>query len=107
MKKILMLTTGGTISSIETENGLIPSSANTILKQMGVENNKEFELYVKEILLLDSSNIQPEEWNVIAKAIYLDINNYDAIIITHGTDTMAYTASMIYLQALSFPLVTF
>lgn len=95
MKKILMLTTGGTISSIETENGLIPSSANTILKQMGVENNKEFELYVKEILLLDSSNIQPEEWNVIAKAIYLDINNYDAIIITHGTDTMAYTASMI------------
>lgn len=82
VKKILMLTTGGTISSIETENGLIPSSANTILKQMGVENNKEFELYVKEILLLDSSNIQPEEWNVIAKAIYLDINNYDAIIIT-------------------------
>ena len=42
-----MLTTGGTISSIETENGLIPSSANTILKQMGVENNKEFEKIIR------------------------------------------------------------
>ena len=95
MKKILMLTTGGTISSVETENGLIPSSANTILKQMGIENNTEFNLFVKEIMLLDSSNIQPEEWNIIASSIYKEIDLYDAIIVTHGTDTMAYSASMI------------
>ena len=55
-----MLTTGGTISSIESESGLVPSSADTILKQMGIEANHEFSLDVKEILLLDSSNIQPE-----------------------------------------------
>lgn len=95
MKKILMLTTGGTISSVETESGLVPSSANTILKQMGIEASSDFKLDVKEILVLDSSNIQPEEWNIIAQAIYADIKNYDAIIITHGTDTMAYSASMI------------
>lgn len=95
MKKILMLTTGGTISSVETENGLVPSSANTILSQMGISSDTSFHLDVKEILLLDSSNIQPEEWNTIATAIYENINSYDGIVITHGTDTMAYTSSMI------------
>lgn len=95
MKKILMLTTGGTISSLESANGLVPSSKDTILKKLGIEDNLKFTLDVKEILLLDSSNIQPEEWAVIANAIYEEINNYDSIIITHGTDTMAYSASMI------------
>ncbi len=95
MKKILMLTTGGTISSLESPNGLVPSSKDTIIRKLGIEDNLHFSLDVKEILLLDSSNIQPEEWSIIAQAIYEEINNYDSIIITHGTDTMAYTASII------------
>lgn len=95
MKKILMLTTGGTISSLESPNGLVPSSKDTIIRKLGIEDNLQFSLDVKEILLLDSSNIQPEEWSIIAQAIYEEINNYDSIIITHGTDTMAYTASII------------
>ena len=77
MKKLLMLTTGGTISSIESESGLVPSSAQTILKQMGIEETHEFSLEVKEILLLDSSNIQPEEWNIIATAIYENMADYE------------------------------
>lgn len=89
-----MLTTGGTISSIESEYGLIPSS-HVILDKMGIGFNSSFDLTVKEILLLDSSNIQPEEWNVIAMAIYDGLKDYDGIVVTHGTDTMAYTASMI------------
>lgn len=107
MKKLLMLTTGGTISSIESESGLVPSSADTILKQMGIEQSHEFSLDVKEILLLDSSNIQPEEWNIIATAIYENMYNYDGIIVTHGTDTMAYSTSMVsfMVQNPSIPVV--
>ena len=107
MKKLLMLTTGGTISSIESESGLVPSSADTILKQMGIEQSHEFSLDVKEILLLDSSNIQPEEWNIIATAIYENMHNYDGIIVTHGTDTMAYSTSMVsfMVQNPSIPVV--
>jgi L-asparaginase len=107
VKKLLMLTTGGTISSVESESGLIPSSADTILKQMGIEANHEFSLDVKEILLLDSSNIQPEEWNVIATSIYENMANYDGIIVTHGTDTMAYSSSMVsfMVQNPSIPVV--
>ena len=49
---------------------------------------------VRDILHLDSSNIQPEEWQVIARHVFESKADYDGIIITHGTDTMAYTASV-------------
>ncbi len=93
MKKILLLTTGGTISSVSSNNGLIPSNLDHLLSYIGPLS--DIELSSKELMVLDSTNIQPEEWCVIAKAIYNEQNNYDGIVITHGTDTMAYTASMI------------
>ena len=49
----------------------------------------------REIFTLDSTNIQPEEWKVIAAAIYDGFREFDGIVVTHGTDTMAYTASML------------
>ncbi len=94
MKKILMLTTGGTISSIESEHGLVPSNEN-FLNNLGLNGNFNFDLTIKPILLLDSSNIQPEEWNLIATSIFEYIPHYDGIVVTHGTDTMAYTTSMV------------
>ena len=53
---------------------------------------------VRDILHLDSSNIQPEEWQVIARHVFESKADYDGIIITHGTDTMAYTASVLSLS---------
>ncbi len=105
MKKILMLTTGGTISSIKSNEGLVPSNLNHVLNYVGVI--KDFELISKELMVLDSSNIQPEEWKTIAKAIYDQINNYDGIVVTHGTDTMAYTTSMVsfMIQNPTIPVV--
>jgi L-asparaginase len=44
----------------------------------------------KSIFNLDSTNVQPEEWKVIAGEVYSSLDKYDGIIITHGTDTMAY-----------------
>lgn len=49
--------------------------------------------------LLDSSNMTPAEWMGIASSIVRQYESYDAFVILHGTDTMAYTAS-----ALSFVL---
>lgn len=46
---------------------------------------------------LDSSNVGPQNWKEMAKAIEKEYNDYDGFVILHGTDTMAYTAS-----ALSF-----
>ena len=93
MYNILLLTTGGTISSIESKSGLVPSNKEHILKYIGplIDIN----LTAKELMVLDSTNIQPEEWCVIANAIYEAQDKYDGIVVTHGTDTMAYTSSMI------------
>lgn len=104
-KKLLMLTTGGTIASAPTAGGLAPQGSQEILSHMGINAElMPFDLEVREILTLDSSNIQPEEWKIIAAAIYDGFVGYDGIVVTHGTDTMAYTASMMTFMVQNPPV---
>ncbi len=95
MKKLMILSTGGTIACTQTKDGLIPTlSADDILGYApGAE--KRWHLETKTIFNLDSSNIQPEEWRDIAREVYACLPRYDGIVVLHGTDTMAYTASML------------
>jgi L-asparaginase len=55
----------------------------------------------------DSSNIQPEHWLQIARAAHGALDRCDGVIVTHGTDTMAYTASALafMLRNLNKPVV--
>ena len=56
----------------------------------------------------DSTNITPNDWTRIALHIYKRYDEYDAFVITHGTNTMAYTASALSLafgMTLSKPVV--
>ena len=104
-KKILLLSTGGTIASVVSESGLVPKeSGEELIKLLG---DLPYEIDVKDILQLDSSNIQPEEWKYIAEKIYKYRLDYDGIVVSHGTDTMAYTASMLsfMLQNIEIPVV--
>lgn len=95
MKRILLLTTGGTIASRPGHKGLEPDmSGGELIAYLGDLHDK-YEIHSREILNLDSSNIQAEEWRLIARNVYENQKDYDGIIITHGTDTMAYTASML------------
>ena len=95
MKKWMILSTGGTIACTQTAEGLIPTlSAEDILASVP-EAKKLGEIETRTILNLDSSNIQPEEWRLIAGAVFSCLSEYDGIVILHGTDTMAYTASML------------
>ncbi len=105
MKKILILSTGGTISSIHSNNGLKPNDSHDLYKS--ILNDNECVIESESILVLDSSNIQPEEWKIIAEKIFFNMDKYDGIIITHGTDTMSYTASMIsfMVQNPNIPIV--
>ncbi len=102
MKKILLITTGGTISSLPSENGLIPADCSESIVR--ILNDKETTILLKNIMVLDSSNIQPEEWKMIAEAINETIQSVDGIIVTHGTDTMAYTTSMISFMIQNPPI---
>ena len=105
MKKILLLTTGGTIASTLGEKGLTPTlNGERLLSLIG---RVDCEITVKNILELDSSNIQPEEWQFIAESVFNMREGFDGIVITHGTDTMAYTASMLtfMLKNIDIPVV--
>lgn len=99
MKNILFINTGGTISSSYQENGLTPTqSAQNILEQIP-ELAQICRIDAYDLMSMDSTNTQPEDWASIARLVHVSLARYDGIVIAHGTDTMAYTAS-----ALSFML---
>lgn len=107
MKKILFLTTGGTIACAQSEEGLAPSlTSEDLLFYLG-NATQNIEIVCEDLLKLDSSNMQPEEWIVIAKRIYEVAKEVDGIVLTHGTDTMAYTASALsfMIQGLPIPVI--
>ncbi len=60
-----------------------------------------------QLLQLDSSNLVPEHWQRIAEAVAERYADYDGFVISHGTDTMAYTSSALYymLQNLQKPVI--
>ena len=59
MKKILMLTTGGTIAGEHTDTGLVPVYAGEQLVSMVPELRELCELECKDIMQLDGTNVQP------------------------------------------------
>lgn len=95
MKKILLLSTGGTIASRQGDNGLEPQLKSGELLEITGEFSQNISFEHEDILNMDSSNIQPEHWQIIANKVFENLNKYDGIIITHGTDTMSYTAAAI------------
>lgn len=102
-KRILILNTGGTISSVKSRHGYEPALGyvEKALTEIHALKHKDMPDYViKEYKpLLDSSNMTLNDWNQIASDIADSYADFDGFVIFHGTDTMAYTAS-----ALSFML---
>jgi L-asparaginase len=95
LKRILLIATGGTVAAKDSGEGLIPSlSSDEILRH--IREIKSFcEVSSVQILNIDSSNIQPEDWLLISRTIKQHYDSYDGFVITHGTDTMAFTSSML------------
>jgi len=93
-KKILLITTGGTIASRKSEKGL----------QAGLElesylqglNLPEDSLSLSSLKLMekDSTDIEPGDWLRLASVIREGFERgYEGIVLTHGTDTMSYTCA--------------
>ena len=91
--KIALLTTGGTIASQPTARGLAPAMDAQALLERASGVRDMAEIVVENVFSLDSSNIQPEEWCVLARAADRALRYADGVVITHGTDTMAYSAA--------------
>ena len=105
-KHILLLTTGGTIASVAGGEGLEPHRSG-IMEQQIDELRAYYDITVRDIMCLDSSNIQPEQWQEIAEVVFASRNDFDGIVVSHGTDTMAYTASAVtfMLPGINLPVV--
>lgn len=110
-KKILILNTGGTISSIKTEQGYQPMSNGVaaVLSEISTLSHKDMPHYdlCEYKPLVDSSNMTVSIWNQIAADIEKYHDDYDGFVIFHGTDTMAYTASALsfMLENLAKPII--
>ena len=105
MKKILLIATGGTIASRETAHGLRPAlSGEDMRTAIGAADAA---IEVIDLLSLDSTNIAPFHWQMIARRVADVRTDYDGFIVTHGTDTMAYTAAALYymLENIDRPVV--
>lgn len=104
MAKLHLIATGGTIACMPSKNGLVPGlGAKELLEY--VPNCEG--MGCTDLFSMDSSNIQPEEWQQMAGAVLKAREQCEGIVITHGTDTMAYTASMLsfMLQNIDIPVV--
>lgn len=93
MKKILMIGTGGTIASRQTEHGLAPGlSPEDILSYIPAVKDV-CEVHTIQVCNLDSTNVAPEHWKLMVSAVEEHYGSYDGFVICHGTDTLAYTAA--------------
>lgn len=93
MKKILLLSTGGTIASRKTEQGLAPKLTPQELLAFLPQPGSLCQIHAQQLLNLDSTNICPEHWLLLSQTIEEQYGSYDGFVICHGTDTLAYTAS--------------
>ena len=92
-KRILMLATGGTIASRESSQGLAPAITSEELLGYVPGIGGLCRVETVQLMNLDSTNVGPSHWLSIARAIEAQYWDYDGFVVTHGTDTMAYTAA--------------
>ena len=97
---ILIIYTGGTIGmKTDPDTGtLIPFDFSAIYEEFPSLKRLKVDLDVHTLSpVIDSSNVQPQNWVTLAELIRENYDRYDGFVVLHGTDTMSYTAS-----ALSF-----
>lgn len=93
MKKILMIGTGGTIASEGSPEGLTPELDSRQLLEFVPHIVEICQVDCRQLYNLDSTNLQPRHWLGIVRMLRENYDAYDGFVISHGTDTMAYTAA--------------
>ncbi|MEF9896854.1 MAG: asparaginase [Pseudomonas sp.] len=106
-RKIMVLYTGGTIGMQASANGLVPAS--------GLEQRMREHLAGRADIapwqfremqpLIDSANMTPHYWQRLRVAIIdaIELQHCDAVLVLHGTDTLAYSAAALSFQLIGLP----
>ena len=94
MKHILLLSTGGTISCRESISGLAPQQdGGQLLHAVCVP--EDVHVTVCDLMCVDSTDVTNAQRLEMAKTLWKYREEYDGFVLTHGTDTMAYTAAFL------------
>ncbi len=112
MKNILLVFTGGTIGSAVSD-GVIDITKTQGFKLLELFHNEDpqaedIKFTSLQPLQILSENMAPSAWQILFNAIESqNLASYDGIIVTHGTDTLAYTAAALsyYFNALKVPIL--
>lgn len=102
-KRILVIFTGGTVAGNVATNNVSQNKKSDPTNFMDVLNDSvgivkknwhiEIQPAISELLNVDSSNMQPENWTQIIEEIANKYDEFDAFIVLHGTNTMGYTSA--------------
>lgn len=102
-KKILLLACGGTIASLPGhpyQSHLSPGG----LLGYAEPAARFYDVQAMECFRQDSANLIPSQWPSLAQSLFEHMEEYDGIVLTHGTDTLAYTAAMLSWMLRGFPV---
>jgi L-asparaginase len=103
-QQVMVLYTGGTIGMQASVNGLAPASGfeARMAEQLAAQPALNVPHWrFRELLpLIDSANMTPTYWQRLREAVIeaVDVDGCDAVLILHGTDTLAYTAAAMCFQ---------
>ena len=106
-KRLLLITTGGTIVSEPTERGLAPLLAAERLTQFVPELADRYDICVHPVMNIESPDLLPAQWEAMVEPICAHYGEYDGFVVVHGTDTLAYTAAALnyMVQNAAVPIV--
>lgn len=103
MKRLLFVLTGGTLLMREGEakahgrKVLAVRDEATDLAAEVPALARVASLDTRRLFSMDSSDMQPSDWVALAREVHAALGEFDGVVVVHGTDTMAYTASALAL----------
>jgi glutamyl-tRNA(Gln) amidotransferase subunit D len=101
LPNILIMSTGGTISSkVDYKTGgVIAEYTAEDFVEMCPELKNIANVKAKNVMSIMSEDMNSSDWKKIAEEVHKEIENYDGVVVTQGTDALGYSAA-----ALSFML---
>ena len=107
--RLLILYTGGTVGmAVNKRQELVPMHFCKLDRRMPELRQLPYHLQLLALPKpIDSSNVTPADWLLLAQLIEEYYADYDGFVILHGTDTMAYSAAALsfLLEHLGKPVV--
>jgi L-asparaginase len=110
MHNIFIIYTGGTIGMVKDEEtgSFVPFDFELIARNLPDLSRLNYKLTVHSFTpIIDSSNMNPTVWIEMANIVQQNYDHYDGFVILHGSDTMAFSASVLsfMLEGLQKPVI--